>query len=202
MLMDKFLFCLPQGCCFEYIECIMNTWKEQLEKGKQYLFGQESRRALEELQQAMEQCPEENTMDLSEIMFFLGAAYRSLGYDDSAYQCWENAAMLRDSEDEDFDLDWKAFFRIQLVKYLSAKKAQKFSSLAESDMIHDLIKGAWSEVKHEESLAGCDFHQRCRYYRSVRIVFPRIETPEDGEANQGLGQIIPFSSIKQNNGKK
>lgn len=172
-----------------------------MEQGKRYLFAQESRRAIDVFHDAMEDCPEQRTVEMSEILFFMGAAYRNLGQNEYAYRCWENAAMLRDKEEHEYDLDWRAFYRIQLVKYLSGKQVQQFGSLAESDMIHGLIKMTWSEVRHQNHLMNHDFHERCGIYRSVRIIFPRIETEQSGQKKK-MGQIVTFSRNRGNGGKK
>ncbi len=175
-------------------------WKKALEQGRRHLFNQEYQEAAESLKQAMEHCPESQRIGLSEVLFFMAAAYRGFGYDKYAYQCWENAAMLRNG-DESCDFDWKAFYRIQLVKYVSAKRTKRFGSLAESDMVHDLIKIAWEQVKEFYHIWECSFPERCSLYRSIRIIFPQIEE-EQSLRQKKVGQIISFSSRSTNGGKK
>ena len=183
-----------------YIVGIMKRWKEHLEEGKHSLFSLEHQDAIKRFKEALSDCPVENFLGLSEILFFMGSAFRNLGYHDYAYRCWENAAMLRDREEQEHDLDWRAFYRIQLVKYLSSKHQKQFASLAESDMIHDLIKLTWDEVKTSYNLPQGDFHDRCSFYRTVRIAFPRVDA--DGNTGRQVGQIISFSRNSGKNGKK
>lgn len=178
----------------------MEQWKQQLEQGKHSLHSLEHQQAIVYLKEALSVCPVENSLGLSEILFFMGIAFRNLGHHNYAYRCWENAAMLRDRQESEYDLDWRAFYRIQLIKYLSTKNQQQFGSLAESDMIHDLIKLTWEEVKTSYDLMQSDFHDRCAFYRTVRISFPRIDA--DGINGRQMGQIISFSRSSGKNGKK
>ncbi len=180
----------------------MKIWKENLERGKELLFRHDTHKAIHELNLAMEYCPAENTIDLSEILFFMGSAFRSLGHNEYAYRCWENAAMLRDEEiDEDDGLDWRAFYRIQLIKYLSRKKMKKFGTLAESDFVRDLIKSAWGEVRQQKRLRHADFHGRCNVFWSIDIQFP-FEDIQEEEMGGKVGHIVTFSNKKGGGGKK
>jgi tetratricopeptide (TPR) repeat protein len=181
----------------------MERWIEKFESGKQLLFQNDYSQAVHELREALELCPVEQTIRLSEVLFFMGVALKNLGQKQYAYRCWENAAMLRDTDsDDDFqNLEWKTFFRIQLVKYLSLKKKKQFSSLAESDMIHDLVKSAWMEIKDSPDIMSLDYYDRCDVYRSVFIAFPQI-TGATEDAFTKMGQIVSFSRNHRNDGKK
>ena len=74
---------------------------------------------------------------------------------------------------EDDDLDFILFFRSQLVKYLRQKRSL-FLSLAEGDMISDLIYSTYEDFL--SSLRSNPFVKtakgRFRLLMSVKIVFP------------------------------
>ncbi len=181
----------------------MEMWKQELERGKQFLFSQQTDKAIGELNRAMEHCPVEHTIGLSEILFFMGTAFLSLGQQEYAYRCWENAAMLRDADaQEDYDLNWRAFYRIQLIKYLSKKKQKQFGTLAESDFVTDLIKTAWQEVRQQPRLYQTDFHGRCSLFWAVDIMFPYEPDQKEPIGRKKVGHIVSFSTKKPEGGKK
>lgn len=181
----------------------MERWNTYLKQGKQELFSRNYEQAVHYLREALEECPVEKNIKLSEILFFMGIALKQLGQNNYAYRCWQNAAMLRDtSETDNFgDFEWKTFYRIQLMKYLATKRKKQLSSLAESDMIHDLLKSAWMEVKDTEGLMTLDYYQRCNVYQSIFIAFPEIDL-SGNENQQAMGQILPFFKSSSNDGKK
>ena len=75
----------------------------------------------------------------------------------------------QDSSEAD---DWQAFLSLQTVRYLLGKNKRTFSTRAEQDMIRDLIRDSWQELRASTDLramSGCD---KLAAFRAVRIVFP------------------------------
>ncbi|MGA2479089.1 MAG: SEC-C domain-containing protein [Spirochaetia bacterium] len=74
--------------------------------------------------------------------------------------------------------DWQAFSSIQTARYLLGKNKRTFATLAEKDMIGDLIRDSWQELVDAGTLdkkSGCE---KMEIFRSVRIVFPSIVLAE------------------------
>lgn len=137
-------------------------------------------------------CPEDDAMSMGEIFFFLGLTYRNLGHAEYALRCWENGAYIRDRGEDAEGNDWRVFHTIQTSRYLIRKGSGQFDSLAESDMIHDLIKMTWYEICDLEGLSSMDYYERCSYYRSIRIAFPEFGMKQIDQNGKNKGQIVPF----------
>jgi hypothetical protein len=74
--------------------------------------------------------------------------------------------------------DWHAFYSIQAARYLLCKNKRVFSTLAEQDMIADLIRDAWKDLAGTSTLAGRTGCQKMEAFRSFRIVFPSVVAGE------------------------
>ena len=79
---------------------------------------------------------------------------------------------LARAHDEDEDPLWKKFYRIQMSSYLVSKRNLEVSA-PEGDMVHDLIRDSWAEVK--------DYMQNSKFgpvsnvdqwFKTIRIDFP------------------------------
>jgi tetratricopeptide (TPR) repeat protein len=175
-----------------YIEGVMKTVEQLLEQGKQMLFEKKAQQSMQFFNEALEICPVENTLRMGEIFFFLGLAFRNLGHKEYALRCWENAAFIRDRNDEINDKDWRVFHTIQTSRYLIRKGTGQFDTLAESDMVHDLIRMTWYEICDLDGLRQMSYYQRCEYYRSIHISFPVIGAKQIDNHHGKKGQIVPF----------
>lgn len=172
-------------------------YKELLEKGKYNLFHNDAHAAMDNLKEALELCPCDHRIEMGEILFFLGMAFKNLGHTEFARRCWENAVFVRDnySLDAEENENWKSFHGIQVRRYLKTKSEPRFESLAEGDMIHDLIWMTWNEIKdlHEFKRLGAE--ERVAYFHTVRIEFPSLDQDIEFSVDSAspLGQIISFS---------
>lgn len=75
---------------------------------------------------------------------------------------------------KDFDEDplWKSFYHIQMSSYIIRKKSLEIAA-PEGDMIHDLIKDAWTEVKsYMDNSAFGPVQNVENWFRTIRIDFP------------------------------
>ncbi len=167
-----------------------------IEKGKEELFEQQALQSMQTFKEALSLCPPDDRMSLGEIFFFLGLASRNLGHSEYALRCWENAAFIRDRSEDIDGKDWSIFHTIQTSRYLITKGTGQFDTIAESDMIHDLIKMVWYEIYDLEGLQQMGYYERCSYYRSIRIVFPEIGSKRISRKGQKKSQIVPFIKPK------
>ena len=79
---------------------------------------------------------------------------------------------LARANDMDSDPLWKRFYTVQMCSYLIAKKNLDVSE-PEGDMVHDLIRDTWLDVKDymENSKFGPVSNVE-QWFRTIRIDFP------------------------------
>lgn len=173
----------------------MKLWLLNFRKGMKKLTRHETECALRYLQTAIAGCPVDRSTDLAKILFYTGIALKKLGLHDGAVRSWNASHQLvkngpvvrhlkRFSNEygmakqgmEELD-DWKAFYSIQLARYLRSKKSRCIGTVAESDMIRDLISDAWNELKRSGTLAGMSPAEKIGVFKSVSIVFPFFYVP-------------------------
>ncbi|MBP5757626.1 MAG: hypothetical protein J6W39_08620 [Spirochaetales bacterium] len=76
------------------------------------------------------------------------------------------------AKDNDDDPLWKRFYSIQMTSYLVSKRNLDVSA-PEGDMVHDLIRDTWQEVK--ESMKTSPFGPISnvdQWFKTIRIDFP------------------------------
>ena len=165
-------------------------WSMYFDKGLGSLARHRPAQAIHFLQTAMEKCPASRSRELYRICLFLGVALRRMGFSQSAIKSWTSCQRLnkrghtrkmlarltnsygmerRANAQED---DWQAFASIQTARYLAGKNKRTFSTLAEKDMISDLISDHWAEVRSSGELAGKSSCEKLGCFRRVSIVFP------------------------------
>lgn len=188
---------LPVRGSASYIIPVMKEVRKLIEEGKRQLFASHAQKSMNTFKTALSLCPAEERMCMGEMFFFLGLSFRNLGHREYALRCWENAAFVRDPSSDPESKDWRVFHTIQVSRYLLRKGTGQFDTLAESDMIHDLIKMTWHEICDLEGLEKMDFYHRCDYYRTIRIAFPEIAAGRIGSDKEKEGQIVPFSKSKR-----
>jgi hypothetical protein len=112
----------------------------------------------------------------SAVCFFrMGVVLSRLGELGGAIRCFNDAFLLRDLSDELQDShDWREFHDVQMAIYILGKRRKAIASLAEGDMVHDLIKHRWQqlqlEIKESEiPFLGKDLHS---WFQTVHIDFP------------------------------
>ena len=174
----------------------VRTWAPHYDKGLVSLARHRPADAVKSLQTALEKCPPSNSRDLYKICLYLGVALQRICFPQSAIKSWISCQRLnkrgptrkmlsrytncygmerQDSSEAD---DWQAFSSLQTLRYLLGKNKRTFSTLAEHDMIHDLIKDSWRELTAAtdlRSMPGCD---KLAAFRAVRIVFPTVVLKE------------------------
>lgn len=76
------------------------------------------------------------------------------------------------ANDSDTDPLWKRFYQIQMTSYIIEKKNLDIAP-PEGDMVHDLIRDAWLDVKHymDESEFG-PIKNVDQWFRTIHIDFP------------------------------
>ncbi|MGM0431805.1 MAG: hypothetical protein ACQEQU_03760 [Spirochaetota bacterium] len=170
----------------------MDRVKSLLETGKQLLFEKKAQQSMQIFKEALDECPVENSLQMGEVFFFLGVSFKKLGHGEYALRCWENSAFARDRSEAIAQKDWRMFHSIQMSRYLSRKGTGQFDTLAECDMVHDLIRMTWYEIYDLEGLQQMGYYQRVAYYRSIHITFPTIGSKQVGRRGEQTGQIVPF----------
>ncbi|MBN2049640.1 MAG: SEC-C domain-containing protein [Spirochaetales bacterium] len=170
----------------------MDDWKREFSRAKYYLSRHRPDIALKKLEKALAGCPVSRARDLARVLFFLGITLRKLGLSDSALKSWSAgsrvdrsssaARMLKRFQNEygmkrqptrDQD-DWQAFFAIHLNRYIRGKSSLALGTLAERDMVTDLIRERFLLLRNEYALEHLDTGAKYRLFHGVIIVFPRF----------------------------
>jgi uncharacterized protein YchJ len=193
----------------------MKNWSVYLQRGKEHLARHAPDKALDDLETALELCPVESTKSLSKVLFYLGVALTKIGCSNSALKCWLTSQKLHKTsyatkmikrfsneygmikqQTERLD-DWKAFYSIQLAKYLRTKKNNDFTNAAEKDMIDDLIRDYWEKLNATDLLESKTHEEKLGLFKRVKIVFPFVvdRIAENAAAREGSGfhDVIPVN---------
>ncbi len=146
--------------------------------------------------EALEECPVSQARDMSRLLFYMGVTLKRLGCLGGAIQSWlsslrlnkdryalkmiqrySNCYGMERQETEELD-DWKAFYSIQVSRYLRSKRNGRFSSEPERDMVTDLISEHWNRLIAQECLEDKTLEQKKRLFQKVKIIFPFVLMPE------------------------
>lgn len=173
-----------------------SQWSMHFDRGLGSLARHKPADAVHSLQIAMERCPPSESRELYRICLFLGVALKRMGFSQSAIKSWISCQRLNKrghtrkmlarltngygmerqaSAEQD---DWQAFSSIQIARYLMGKNKRTFSTMAEKDMITDLIRDSWTSLQHSGDLAGKSTCQKMEHYHRVLIVFPSTQHAE------------------------
>ncbi len=174
----------------------MDLWQTKLNKGIYFLSRHEPCSALKSFYKALNECPISKGKSLSRLLFYLGITLKRLGYMNPAIKSWLASQKIKKSKyslkmikrfineygmerqscaEED---DWKAFYSIQLSMYINGKKKRHFKTIAEKDMIKDLIYDHFSQLKTKDLLESRTPKQKNELFHRVKIVFPFLIMPE------------------------
>ena len=183
----------------------MENWKADFFKGKKCIISKDLKGALEYLHRSMIKCPVENDIELADLFFYLGVAFKKLGCIVPAVRSWDasmcadkggRAAMLLRTifPGERLSNDKSHFYLIQLSAYLGRKKSGKIDSEAEKDMIIDLISMYWEEIVDSGILKGQCQSEKILIFMDIEIDFPYTEVSFDFSVSDynNTSQIIPF----------
>jgi hypothetical protein len=168
------------------------TWALHFDRGLGALSHHRPAEAVKCLQRALEFCPPSRPHDLYRVCFYLGIALRRLGFSQSAIKSWMTCQRLNkrghtrkmlsrftncygmERQDTTEADDWQAFSSIQTARYLLGKNKRTFATLAEKDMIGDLIRDSWEDLRDGGTVVGKSGWEKMELFRSVRIVFPSV----------------------------
>jgi hypothetical protein len=171
-------------------------WEVEYDKGLGALARHKPAEAVRSLQAALEECPPSEPKDLHRICLYLGIALRRAGYPQSAIKSWTSGQRLNkrghtrkmlarftncygmDPQSTSDADDRQAFSSIQTARYLMCKNKRTFSTLAEHDMIRDLIRDSWEEISDSGALGGKSSCEKMEFFRTYRIVFPSLVLSE------------------------
>ncbi|MGA2612757.1 MAG: SEC-C metal-binding domain-containing protein [Spirochaetia bacterium] len=191
----------------------ISLWTMYFDKGLRSLARHHPAQAIHFLQMAMEKCPASHSRELYRICLFLGVALKRMGFSQSAIKSWISCQRLnkrghtrkmlerltnsygmerRSNPQED---DWQAFASIQTARYLMGKNKRTFSTLAERDMISDLVHDHWVILLNSGELEGKSSCDKLGYFRKVSIVFPGAGVPEPRLDSQVIG--VNFQTRKK-----
>ena len=173
----------------------MPKWEREFLKGKQDNIDENYNSAQTHLERAVSECPN-NT--ISEIIFELGRSLFGQKLRGIAVGCMLTALKMGFNEPHlknmmqflvnDYGMpsnkskekdDEEAFKSIQVIRYLNLKKTGRFSTIAEKDMILDLIADAWKEYSASKDFSGLSARQKLQDFCSCIIIFPTINILED-----------------------
>jgi hypothetical protein len=74
--------------------------------------------------------------------------------------------------------DWQAFYCTHLRRYVASKKSRKLGTIAESDMIRELIHDHWVKVRDSQLAINLNADQKLLLYQKIVIVFPFFDVPQ------------------------
>jgi len=128
--------------------------------------------------------------ELSKIFYYLGNIFMECGMRCEALSTWKSSLRVLSSPpvkkrvlsiinsygmvrtDKSVNDDFKAFSSIQLKKYLNGKINSRFGSLAEADMVMELLFEGWSRFQEEYNLLGINPEKKLFLFRGFKIDFP------------------------------
>jgi hypothetical protein len=175
---------------------LTSPWAADYNRGLRSLSRHRPAEAVRFMQHALEACPTSRSKDLYSICFYLGIALRRIGYPQSGIKSWVSCQRLNkrgptrkmlarftncygmDRQGSTVADDWQAFSAIQIARYLLCKNKRTFSTDAEQDMIRDLIRDAWNELRASGTLEGRSGCDKLEAFRATRIVFPTVVSTE------------------------
>ncbi|MBI9105361.1 MAG: hypothetical protein JEZ04_01375 [Spirochaetales bacterium] len=195
----------------------MNDWKKHLDNGRKCLNNEDFENAQNFFEAALELCPDEDAAAIGEIVFDIGRAFFGLGMRGVAISNMLAALKLGAGEDhtenmmkvlineygmpaqKTVELDDKAaFYAVHIMRYLHSKKSGKFGTIAERDMIYELVMEAWTDFRSSETLCGFKTREKINKFREYVIFFPTFsvqdieENPKDNVYYADFGSDLCF----------
>jgi hypothetical protein len=190
------MLALRQGAGLPYLRMLNGKWAPHYKRGLGSLSRHRPEEAVKALQTALEECPPSQSHDLYKICLYLGVALQRVGFPQSAIKSWISCQRLNkrgptrkmlsrytncygmERQDSSLADDWQAFSSIQTLRYLLGKNKRAFSTLAEQDMIQDLIRDSWVTMSRSAGFAKLSGCEKLEAFRAVRIVFPTVVLSE------------------------
>lgn len=179
-------------------------WQRSLQSGRRELTRHRNAEALRHFEHALNACPVASKKQLAEVLYLLGATLHKLSMTNCALKSWaaagrlykrgyaarairrfSNAYGMAKQRSVEAD-DWKAFYSVQLAKYISRKRSGRIGTDAERDMIHDLILDAWKQVRAGYRIDSLDVREKLVLFRGVKVVFPSFHVPSEEQSGRAI----------------
>lgn len=176
----------------------MCEWKLYFKQGRELNSSDNFEQAQKLLEAALDGCPDEESELACEIVFEIGRSFFGRGKRGAGIGSMLEAVRMGHEEEHTENMmhalvneygmpvqkdpvsdDRAAFTAIHVMRYLYSKKSGKFGTLAERDMIMELVSDAWSDFKERVSLAGLRTLQKISRFREYVIFFPTFNVPDD-----------------------
>ena len=174
----------------------MNDWKLCYKQGKENNLCGDYEKARKFLEIALEGCPDDDSAIAGEIVFEIGRSFFGLGmrgiavsnmlaaikmgageeHTESMMECIVNEYGMPSQKTPELD-DEAAFSAIHIMRYLYTKKSGRFGTLAERDMIRELVSDAWKDCCERINLAGLKTTEKISRFREYVIFFPTFNVP-------------------------
>ncbi len=168
----------------------MGTWKADINRGIQQLSKHDPEKALKYFNRALAVCPVSSGAELSRLLFYLGVAFKKLGYSNSAVRSWTASQRLKKRKNikkllkrfsngygmarqdtEELD-DWNAFYSIQLMHYLVGFNKRTLTDRIERSMLKDIIFAYWTKLKSAGILNDKIPSEKSEIFKETKIDFP------------------------------
>jgi hypothetical protein len=118
----------------------------------------------------------DNPQEAALCFFRMGVVLSKIGEICGAIRCFNDAFVLRDLSAEKIENHqlWREFHDTQMAMYILGKRNKVIASLAEGDMVHDLIKHRWIQLREEIENSEIPFAGKNKrlWFRTVKIDFP------------------------------
>ncbi len=136
---------------------------------------------------------------LSHIFYDIGNILMKLGYKNEALSSWKSSLRIFPDHSLQNEIlqfvnpygmvngeqsvhdDFKAFASVQMARYLALKQQGCFSSLAEADMVMDLISDHWADIIDSGLSNHLSCSQKLGLFHRYHIDFPLLKQVESVE---------------------
>ena len=200
-------------------------WKICLSRGKWYLEARNPNAAYGCFEEAVRECPAENTTDLAMLLYYCGLSLEELGIRESAVECWQtsvrvdncsgyNPAREKLGEYGRRPPDWKdrlyhTFRSLQTARYFQSAGRQRFRDRTEFERVNAVIDAYWRELDESGLLELVPEEERLDVLLEVHVDFGAYapySSPGDGgdfETGEGdkaekISNIINFRTDEEN----
>ena len=182
----------------------MCNWKLYYKQGVELNSCENFEQARQLLEAALDGCPDDESELIAEIVFEIGRAFFGSGRRGAGVGNMLKAVKMGHEEPHTYNMmdcllneygmpaqksrfgdDRAAFTAIHVMRYLYTKNSGRFGTLAEKDMIMELISDAWSDFRERFSLDGLKTADKISRFREYVIFFPTFSVPDISENVSG-----------------
>ncbi len=175
----------------------MEDWKIYFQQGKDQNSCENYEQAVKLLEAALEGCPDSDSSIAGNIIFEIGRSFFGLGmrgiavknmiaavkmgieepHTKNMLNCLLNEYGMPAKSDKKLD-DEAAFTAIHVMRYLYTKKSGRFGTLAERDMIFELVSDAWKDCCDRNDFSELNTREKIAKFREFVIFFPSLTVPD------------------------